>query len=77
MSRSSSEMLEAISTTLAEDGGAFALTYSTQREADGPWLAAIEWGREDEESDMAGAAAYGMGSSAAQAIEMMLMEANR
>lgn len=76
MARSSSQALEGIVKTLSEDGGAFGLTYRTGvKPGDAPWMAALEWGREAPDSPMAGAAAYGLGESASEAIDKMLDDA--
>lgn len=76
MARSSSQALEGIAKTLSEEGGRFSLMHDDSKKlADGPWMAAMEWGHEAEDSPMYGAAAYGIGESAAQAIDLMLDEA--
>lgn len=74
--RSSSDMFEMISRTLSEDGGAFGLSYH-EKQPEGRWVAALEWGHEAPDSPMAGAAAYGVGSSAAEAVELMLRDAGK
>jgi hypothetical protein len=41
---------------------------------DDEWIVGLEWGQEAEDSPMAGAAAYGVGVSAWDAVEMALRE---
>jgi hypothetical protein len=67
-------MFDAITELLQVDGGSFGLSYSPEREE---WVVALEWGREAPDSPMAGAAAYGMDSVAAAAVEQALREAGK
>lgn len=79
--RSSAQALEGIAKTLSEEGGRFGLTCTNKHDAKGvleqEWTAAMEWGNEvpGEDSEMYGAAAYGVGRSAGEAIDRMLDEA--
>lgn len=55
---------------LAVEEGSFALVCH-----DGQWTASIEWGCEADDSPMVGAAAYGIGATAREAIENAVDEA--
>jgi hypothetical protein len=67
-------MIEAVVQRISEEGGAFSLVCSGGVDAE-EFTAAMEWGQEAPDSPMAAAAAYGIGSSAAEAIELMLNDA--
>jgi hypothetical protein len=58
-----------IANKLAEQEGTFALGFHG-----GKWSVAIEWGKEAEDSPMVGAAAYGMGDTAQDAVFGALKE---
>jgi hypothetical protein len=76
MARSSAQVLDGIAKTLLQEGGRFSLVHDASRKpADGPWMAAMEWGSEAQDSPMYGAAAYGIGESASEACDLMLDEA--
>jgi hypothetical protein len=75
MTRSSAQALEGIVKTLSEEGGAFGLRYDPDAKPEDRWTAALEWGQEAPDSQMAGAAAYGLGASASEAVDQMLDEA--
>lgn len=71
-------MMEIIAATLAEEGGRFMLAkMDGPKSVSEPWTAGMEWGREAEDSDMVGAAAYGVGSSPSEAITRMLQDAGK
>lgn len=60
-------VLDQVVKTLTEQQGRFTLFHY---KGDGtPWGIAVEWGKEDEESDMVGAASYGTGDTLAEAIK--------
>lgn len=61
----------AVAVLLAGHGGRFGLSVHD----DGVWAAGIEWGKEAEDSPMAGAAAYGIGATAQEAVMAVLREA--
>ena len=52
------------------DGGRLMMAFH-----DGQWVAGLEWGREDPDSDMVGAAAYGVDKVAAAALAGALQDA--
>lgn len=56
--------------TLGEQGGSLAIN----GEDDGEWIVAIEFGREADDSPMAGGAAYGAGSTMAEALDSAAKE---
>lgn len=62
--------ISAIAERLATEGGVFALGYHRQQ-----WMVAIEWGSEAEDSPMCAAAAYGVGTTAAEAVTAALTDA--
>ncbi|MGQ0774576.1 MAG: hypothetical protein ACT4NY_09185 [Pseudonocardiales bacterium] len=55
---------------LARESGRLMIACDTQKQ----WLVGIEFGREDEDSDMYAAAAYGVGATAQEAITKALAE---
>lgn len=74
--RSSSDMFNAITQLLdGPGGGRFGL--SRNAEGDERWTAALEWGEEEEGSDMYGGAAYGVASIPALAVEKALRDAGK
>jgi hypothetical protein len=62
--------IKVIAERLAIEEGSFALSYF-----EGQWSVAIVWGQEADDSPMAGAAAYGLGTTAREAIEAAIREA--
>lgn len=74
MQRTISEAMTSLTTLLEQDGGRFALSFNPAGTEDTKWLAALEWGREDDDSPMAGAAAYQFGTNAYEALNAVLDE---
>jgi hypothetical protein len=68
-------MLEGVRGLIEQGGGALMLSHDPSRSPDDSWIVAIEWGREENDSPMAGAAAYGLGSTPTDALEKALKEA--
>lgn len=71
----SAQALEKIVLTIDEAGGRFSLVVN--KDADPPYMAAMEWGEEAPDSPMYAAAAYGGGDNASEAISSMLMDAGK
>jgi hypothetical protein len=69
-------MLELITQTIDKEGGRFMIAKMDEGgNVTEPWTAGLEWGREAEDSDMMGAAAYGVGRTPAESITRMLQDA--
>lgn len=68
---SSSQILDALAKGLEENEGSFTMYYDAERD----WTVSIIFGREAEDSPMAGGAAFGLGSSAYDAMAEALTEA--
>jgi uncharacterized protein DUF4031 len=62
--------IKSIAERLATEEGTFSLSFHK-----GQWSVAIEWGQEAEDSPMVAAAAYGLGTTAREAIEAAVREA--
>ena len=62
--------IKVIAERLATEEGTFALSFHK-----GQWSVAIEWGQGAEDSPMVAAAAYGLGTTAREAIEAAVREA--
>lgn len=71
MQRTISEAMTSLTQLLEKEGGHFSLA----KNDDGEWLAALEWGKEAPDSDMAGAAAYQFGTNPYEALNRVLDEA--
>jgi hypothetical protein len=56
--------------TVEEEGGRLMIS----KMDDGSWVVGMEWGREAEDSDMAGAAAYGLQPNLYDALDQALGE---
>ncbi|QZE10561.1 hypothetical protein SEA_SCOOBYDOOBYDOO_246 [Mycobacterium phage ScoobyDoobyDoo] len=59
---------------LEREGGAMAVNYNPELEGDDKWTAAIHFGKEAEDSDMVGGAAYGIGSTFMEAFGGMMRD---
>lgn len=59
---------------LRKEGGRLGLSYNPEISTDEKWTAACEFGREADDSDMVGGAAYGVGRSSADAFGAMMSD---
>jgi hypothetical protein len=68
--------LDAWVKTHDEEEIAFSLQYQTNTKPDRPsgWYCALEWGKEADDSPMVGAASYGAGDTALEALTEVLQE---
>lgn len=68
------DITKIIKTISEKGGGTFGLRYDDEKK---DWSAAMEWGQEAPDSPMYGAAAYGLGETAKEAIDAMLGDAGK
>lgn len=61
--------IDTIITGLAREGGGFGIVFNMER---GKWFTSLEFGREAEDSPMAGGAAYGVSATAEEAIRQIV-----
>jgi hypothetical protein len=60
--------------TIAEEGGRLMISYEEEK---GVWITGMEWGKEAEDSDMAGAAAYGLQDTLESSLGALVEDAGR
>lgn len=68
--------MDRIINTLSEDGGRVMISFDPDKKGD-TWMVGMEWGREAPDSDMAGAAAYGLRDTLESALSAALEDSGK